>query len=83
MSNLELSALILGTLADAGERGAPSGHIYAAIMQHVSLSDYQIAVGALQQGGCLTSEFHLLKATGKGMKIGREVNRLLAERKSA
>ena len=81
MNPTKLAGLILATLTDAGNQGMPSGHLYSVLMQYVSLNDYQSVIGALKSAGYLTNEYHLLRATGEGTRLGTEVNAMLAQKK--
>jgi len=69
----KIAYLILTTVSDAGNRGVPSGHIYAAIMQHVNIDDYQRALGALVKVELLKQNNFLLTATEKGHRVAAEM----------
>jgi hypothetical protein len=56
---------ILGTIADMGERGAPEGVMYAALMARCDLSSFQAALGAFERAGLITRSGHLARATQK------------------
>lgn len=54
-----LAALALGeTIRECGR--VPSGHLYAAVMGHMSLSCYQQLIGVLKNAGMVREESHEL-----------------------
>lgn len=53
-------------IADAGTQGLPSGHLYAALMGHMTLDTYQTMIDVLVQTGRVTLSGHVLRIkTGK------------------
>jgi len=56
-------AMITETVAEAGPNGAPSGHLYAALMTAgCTLSQYQSLIGALVKTGHLVQRGDVLFA---------------------
>ena len=53
---------ILDAIRAAGDRGIPSGHVYAAVMGSMSLDTYNLIIGALVGAKKITNTNHLLKA---------------------
>ena len=49
-----------------GEKGRPSGEVYALVMSAVDLSSYHRAIALCAAGGILTEEQHVLRLTEKG-----------------
>ena len=43
----------------------PSGHLYAQVMGHMSLDNYNAAIGLLKKAGAVKEENHLLTWIGK------------------
>ncbi len=43
----------------------PSGHLYAHVMGHMSLDNYNAAIGLLKRAGAVKEENHLLTWIGK------------------
>jgi hypothetical protein len=62
---LRLIQSIADAIQEAGDRGIPSGHLYAMLMHKVSLQTYEYAIGILKDAGAVTEQFHLLRWTGK------------------
>ncbi len=65
-------ATILTTVGDIPE-GAPSGHLYAALMGQMSLDDYNMLIGICKGGSLMTEEGHVLKLTDKGKVLVKHV----------
>ncbi len=59
-------AIIIETLYEAGDAGFPSGHLYAAMMGHVSLDEYQGLLAVAKQIEIVKESSHLLTLTDKG-----------------
>ena len=77
-------AAIVTTVHDAGEMGAPSGHIYAALMGHgVDLGTYQDIVRILSASGLVTENGHLLRVTVKGAELARKIDEATRSAKGA
>ena len=55
---------IAEAIREAGPRGVPSGHLYAAVMSTVSLDAYRGAVAALIKAGLVKDEGYLLTWIG-------------------
>jgi hypothetical protein len=75
----KLIILVLSALHDAGKRGMPSGHLYAALMSETDLDEYNNVIGALEKVGFITNTHHLLCATDKGMEAGKQFNEAMAK----
>ncbi len=57
-------ACILEAAQAAGPLGAPSGIVYAAMMEHgMTLDVYETILAGLVQAGRITAEHHLIKLT--------------------
>ena len=54
---------LLCTIADMGERGAPEGPMYAALMGRCDLSAFQSTMGAFERMGLITRSGFLAKPT--------------------
>lgn len=62
---LRVVSAIVGTVSDMGEAGAPSGHIYAALMsQGVSLDQYNKIIDMLIAKKLVRLSNHVLYYTG-------------------
>ena len=51
-------------IKESGPEGIPSGHLYAALMGHISLDDYNTIIGMLKKAGRVKESFHLLTHVG-------------------
>jgi len=49
-------------IAEFGDKGIPSGHLYAMLMGNMSLDDYNTVIGLMIKAGGITNVGHLLKA---------------------
>lgn len=49
-------------IRDLGE--VPSGHLYASVMSHLSLAEYQQVIAAIVSTGLVTQSNHLLTWVG-------------------
>lgn len=59
--------VILETVAETGDRGAPSGPMYAALMGRMDLETYNLIVGIAMKGELVTKDgMHVLTITPKG-----------------
>lgn len=65
-------ATILTTVGDIPE-GAPSGHLYAALMGQMSLDDYQMIIGVCKGGNLMTESGHVLQLTDKGKDLVKQI----------
>jgi hypothetical protein len=54
-------AIIRDAVQEAGERGIPSGHLYAMVMGSMSLNVYQSIIAGMVDVGLITNKGHLLK----------------------
>jgi len=55
--------ILLETIREAGPNGIPSGHLYAALMGHLSLDSYQALIGMLKTAGKVKESYHVLTYT--------------------
>ena len=70
--------VLLSTLEEMPQKAAPSGHIYAALMQHYDLQDYQEVVSGLCAAKLLIQEdSYMLRLTDTGKELGAKINQLL------
>ena len=53
---------ILDAIKDAGDSGIPEGHLYATLMQFMSLDTFNGILAILEKGGKITRKYHLIKA---------------------
>lgn len=74
--------VVLAALAE-GEagiyNGVPNGHLYAAIMDKVSLDEWNKVLGVVKRVGWVTETGHLLKITDKGKASLAKMEAVLAE----
>lgn len=61
---LKVSLVMAEAIRDAGPRGIPSGHLYAAVMSVASLDAYNAILRVLQNKGWVRNSGHLLTWTG-------------------
>lgn len=59
------AAAIYEAIQGAGDKGIPSGHIYAVLQGKVDLDTYSLIIRCLERAGKITNENHLLKAVTK------------------
>lgn len=50
-------------IAAKGDRGLPSGHLYAMLMEHMDLDTYQKMIELMVRTGSVTLKNHVLHAT--------------------
>jgi hypothetical protein len=58
----ELCSIIVESVRDVGTMGAPSGPMYAALMQYMTLEQYQTIMGGLVAAGKLRQVGHVYYA---------------------
>ena len=58
-SGLYLIRAVADAIKEAKE--IPSGHLYAMMMNYVSLSEYEKIIGILKNAGIITEKMNLLK----------------------
>lgn len=56
--------VVLECIKEAGDKGIPSGHLYAMLMSHINiqLETYQLIIETLKQSKQITEQHYLLKA---------------------
>ena len=66
MTNKEILSrylkVIFEAIEEAGENGIPSGHLYAILMEFMSLQTYQAIIDGLTKMGLITHKGYLIKA---------------------
>lgn len=72
-----LTCLALATVATAGSVGIPSGHLYAQLMTHCSLSEFESVIATLRNGELITETSYLLKITEKGKPLGLQLAEII------
>lgn len=65
---IEVTAAVYEAISSAGARGIPSGHLYAALMDRVSLEAYESCIAALVRTGLVQRANHVLTATAPSGK---------------
>lgn len=71
---------VLEVIEEAGELGAPSGPMYAALnAQGCSLSQYQSLMGTLQSRGFVTLQSDCYTLTPEGLKFKEQLKATLAK----
>lgn len=76
-SPLLIAATILSTLNEAPTGESPEGFLYAGLMAHVDLSEFQLLTGSMIENGLLERRVGpVLSITEKGRGIAAEVDRL-------
>ena len=62
---LALTKIIAEVIADCGPEGAPSGILYAAVMEFgISFATYNSIIGMLKAAGLVTEDAHVLVWVG-------------------
>ena len=63
---------VIRTLAEAirTAKQIPSGHLYAMVMEHLSLPVYECAIELLKRAGLVSESGHLLTWTGPTLDGG-------------
>ena len=51
-------------IMEAGDRGIPSGHLYAVVMGAVNIEEYTAAIGLLKKADLVSEKGHLLRWIG-------------------
>ena len=59
---VQIVAVVAEAIRELGE--VPSGHLYARLMGHLSLEEYQAIVGALKQTKLIEEKHHVLRWVG-------------------
>ncbi len=57
---IELVAVMVETIRDAGSQGVPSGILYAAVMSMMTLEQYQQIIALMKQSGKVRESGHIL-----------------------
>lgn len=60
---IALIKAILEAIREAGEKGIPSGHLYAVLMGKMSLSTYENIIASLKERGLIAESNNRLKTT--------------------
>ena len=76
---LQLTAIALETVAEAGDRGIPSGYLYVGMQSVVDLDTYQRIVAALQRAALVTLRANVLTATDEGKRFALKLDGARAE----
>ena len=64
----QMANAIYEAIAEAGEEGIPSGHLYAMLTGIMSLDVYNNLIDTLKRTGMVTEKFHVLTAVKKEVK---------------
>lgn len=56
-----ITEIILDAITEAGTRGIPSGHLYAALMAHITIDTYNTIIDALVNTGKIKQSNYLLE----------------------
>jgi hypothetical protein len=59
---LAIKEAVYEAIEASGESGIPSGHLYAMLMGHMSLTTYNGLVTLLKESGKVTEAHHVLRA---------------------
>ena len=59
---LQIIKAINDAIKEAGDFGIPSGHLYATLMEFMSLESYQMIIDGLVRNRMITNKGHLLKS---------------------
>jgi hypothetical protein len=74
-----LGLAVLEAVEESGEMGAPSGHLYAALMVHgATLSQYQTFMGTLTRAGLLVLGGQCYTITEPGRLVMEKLRRQFA-----
>lgn len=65
MLTKDLMNAVLCTVCEAGDRGVPAGHVYAALMGKLTLDDYNAMQAFLEREGLVRVDHFLLRPTAK------------------
>jgi hypothetical protein len=77
MSKENFKVLLLVTLsaiADMGEEGLPSGHLYATMMSRCDLNTYNIIIETLAGSKWITHTNNYITITPRGKEMGDKVS---------
>ena len=83
MDTKKVMYLVISCVAEAGELGIPSGHLYAALMSEVSHDEYNTVIQILLKAKMITQDNYLLRPTTEGARLGGEMGRALDAMKKA
>jgi hypothetical protein len=61
-AQMRIISAVASAIASLGE--VPSGHLYAQVMAHMTLEQYQRVIAVLVRSGLVADKGHLLKWTG-------------------
>lgn len=59
--------------------GVPNGHLYAELMGHFELEEWNKLISLFTSSGLITKTNHLLKITANGEKVHAELEKIFAE----
>jgi predicted transcriptional regulator len=76
---LAVTLAILETVVEAGDQGAPSGPMYAAVMGQIDLQMYEAITETLVSKGLLTQSGHVFRATKTGVLLMQKANEALGK----
>ncbi len=62
-------AVIIETVYEAGDAGCVSGHLYAAMLNHVTLEEYEGLLTVAQTAGILKMSNFVIRLTDKGRVV--------------
>lgn len=63
-----LRETVLEAIDASGSRGIPSGHLYAALMQYMTLDQYQGFMAAMVRDGLVTQSGFVFRKVEQGVK---------------
>ena len=72
---VQRASVVLISLAS---KPIPSGHLYAMMMNGISLDDYTSLVNTLESNGLITSQNYLLSLTDKGKELANKIAKAIA-----
>lgn len=60
----QMTAAVLEVIRTSGDRGIPSGQLYSAICDKVTLEGFQAMIQRIKATGLVTEQYHLLRYVG-------------------
>lgn len=67
LAAVQLCKALIETIREAGPMGAPSGHMYAALMDEISLEQYQQIMAICKSTGLVEERGHCFYYVNKGV----------------